>query len=134
MVFTGNTLQLLGFIFKVMVNFSSGGNSGDQLYQKKDETEAFSSSFLCQLQTKFCQSQSILLLTSLTSAYFWLFLLFNFSVLKHLFLWLYTSDFCSFFKIIPPLCLSSHHPGAKPADYILFLSALTPFVNKGVDS
>lgn len=99
MVFTGNTLQLLGFIFKVMVNFSSGGNSGDQLCQKKDETEAFSSSFLCQLQTKFCQSQSILLLTSLTSAYFWLFLLFNFSVLKHLFLWLYTSDFCSFLKL-----------------------------------
>ena len=80
---TGNALQLLGFIFKVMVNFPSGGNSGDQLCQKKDETETFSSSSLCQLQTNFCQSQSILLLTSLNSAYFWLFLLLNFFILKH---------------------------------------------------
>lgn len=80
---TGDALQLLDFIFKVMVNFSLGGNSGDQLCQKKDETEAFSPSSLCQPQTKFCQSQSILLLTSLNSAYFWLFLLLNFSILNH---------------------------------------------------
>lgn len=79
----GNALQLLGFIFKVMVNFPSGGNSGDQLCQKKRWNRNIFFLFPMSTPNQICQSQSILLLTSLNSAYFWLFLLLNFFILKH---------------------------------------------------
>lgn len=135
----GNTLQLLGFIFKAMTVFSSGGNTWNQLCQRKIKQKHFLPLFPMSTQNQILPIVILFVFNfSLNSAYFCLLLLLSFSILKHFLplvsraasTMLTSLAVAPLLSLFPPYLCTLTSPWGLALRSHFFLSALTPFVHR----